>query len=194
MQDISNESLLYGMNFLLTGDALSWFQVYRGDFCDDFEKFGAQFMAYFWNKGLQNKLRSAILASPRNDPTLGSYANYFLNYTKHAKYLDAPLDPIVVIESISTHFPDNVQVALAQNKSETTESVVTTLQIFDQLATKYKQAAPKFNVPPPHFDNQKSQNQKSNQRCNVNQISFDLSVPPPLAYEPFSSDEPKPEI
>nr|XP_018915312.1 PREDICTED: uncharacterized protein LOC109042839 [Bemisia tabaci] len=192
-QYASDDDLWYGMNSLLKDSALTWYQVYREEFRGDFEKFCTELVKYFWSKGLQNKLRSAILAPPQVEPTPGTYANYFLNYVKHAKYLDIPLDSSTVIAAISYHFPQNVQVALAQSNSETNDEVIATLQIFDQLSVKPRQGAVKSSsqqIPP---GNQKANQQVFNQRSHVHQVNFDFSVPPPAAYEPLTSDQSDPQ-
>lgn len=189
-QDVSDSNLLYGIKIsLLTDSALTWYQVYCDTFGDNFEMFCSEFVKYFWNKGLQNKLRSAILAPTLVAPTPGEYANYFLNFVKKAKYLDTPtLDQSVVVSAISTHYPHDVQVALAQNNCDDTNAVLSTLQIFDQLA-KSKQPMAKFNQPPVQYNNQQkvpnlNQNQKYNQQrsSQVNHVCIDncdFTVPPP---------------
>lgn len=64
-----------------------------------------------------------------------------------AKYRDSPtLDLSVVIPDISAHYPDEVQTALAQNNCDSPDTVLSTLQIYDQ-SIKSKQTVKFSRVP-----------------------------------------------
>lgn len=120
---------------LLRGSAATWFRVYRNTFFN-YDTFVARFLDQFWGIRIQNSIRLSLPSLNERPPDHGNLEFYFLRKVCFMQYLDDPIPPPLIIDSLVNHFPYDVKSAIIQSKAETIEDVQGILRGFDHIGPR----------------------------------------------------------
>ncbi|XP_031346454.1 uncharacterized protein LOC116176294 [Photinus pyralis] len=110
----------------LSGSAKMWADISNTDW-NCFENFKQDFMEQYWSQKIQDEVRMKIMGHREYQSRNGNYVDHARYWIKQAMHLNPPMEERQIVNSLSKHYPKEVERALVsagvKNKKEMLEKL-----------------------------------------------------------------------